>query len=422
VNDQRTTGSTEALASAAPQAPAGNALGVRDFRFLWFNNIAFFIVANAERFTYSWLVLEGLDLGQREQGLVVFTLGLPAVLVTLHAGVWADRLDRRQMLMSTQLAGAAVMAVTAILVGSGRATLPWVVVVSLFAGAAAAIGGPVRSSLVPALVSQDRLFSAIAINALAMTASMILGPVIVRQVGTTFGFEGAFWFQAVLMMVGVMFLSRLRVPPHASTTVRRRAGREIVEAVRHVWRDRALRGLFGLLIVASVTVNPAVMVTMQAHVKEELGRDSGDAAIALALMGLGIAISSFVVIKKGNMANKGMLFQRAMMAGAAMTFLVGRSTTMLMLAAVSFVMGLAGGFYINMNQGLIQANTPQPLMGRVMALFGLTQAGLMPLGALVLGAISGRAGTGATISGAAAVSFVIVATVYVRGAELRRLR
>lgn len=419
MNDQRTAPPARDLDGVAPRA--GNALGVRDFRFLWFNNIAFFIVANAERFAYSWLVLEGLDLGQREQGLVVFTLGLPAVLVTLHAGVWADRLDRRKLLMTTQLAGAAVMAATAVLVGSGRATLPWVVLVSLFAGTAAAIGGPVRSSLVPALVPANRLFSAIAINALAMTASMILGPVIVRQVGKAFGFGGAFWFQAGLMMIGVGFLTRLRVPSHAIDTVRRRAGREILDAVRHVWNDRALRSLFALLMVASVTVNPAVMVTMQAHVKEVLGRDSGDAAIALALMGLGIAISSFFVIKKGDMANKGMLFQRAMMFGAAMTFLVGRSTTMAMLAAVSFAMGLAGGFYINMNQGLIQANTPQPLMGRVMALYGLTQAGMMPLGALVLGAIAGRVGTGATISGAATVSFVIVAVVYVRGAELRRL-
>ncbi len=334
-----------------------------NFRFLWFNNIAFFIVANAERFAYSWLVLEGLDLGQREQGLVVFTLGLPAVLVTLHAGVWADRLDRRRLLMSTQLAGAAVMAVTAVLVGSGRATLPWIVVVSLFAGTAR---GDRRAGALVARSGARAARSPLQCDRDQRTGDDGIddpGPVVVRQVGKAFGFGGAFWFQAALMMIGVGFLTRLRVPSHAATTVRRRAGREILDAVRHVWHDRALRSLFALLMVASVTVNPAVMVTMQAHVKQELGRDSGDAAIALALMGLGIAISSFVVIKKGDIPNKGMLFQRAMMCGAAMTFLVGRSTNMGMLAAVSFAMGLAGGFYINMNQGLIQARTPQPLMG-----------------------------------------------------------
>ncbi|MGF1597152.1 MAG: MFS transporter [Acidimicrobiales bacterium] len=402
-------------------AESTNALTVRNFRFLWFNNIAFFLVANAERFTYGWLVLEGLDRGEREQGLIVFTLGLPAVFITLHAGVWADRLDRRRLLMGTQLAGALVMAATALLVGSGRATLASVAVVTLVAGTAAAVGAPVRASLVPALVPREKLYSAIAINALAMTASMIVGPVLVRQVGTVFDFTGAFWFLAGLMVVGVGFLAMLDVPPHEVPSARRPVRSETMAALRHVWNDRALRNLFGLLVVASVTVNPAVMVTTQAHVKEALGRDSGDAAIALALMGAGIAVSSMVVMKKGDMANKGVLFQRAVIVGASMTFLIGRSTNLTMLAAFSFCMGLAGGFYITMNQGLIQSNTPQPLMGRVMALYALTQAGMMPLGALVLGVVSARVGTGNAISGAATVALAVFVWVYVRNAELRRL-
>jgi sugar phosphate permease len=196
---------------------------------------------------------------------------------------------------------------------------------------------------------------------------------------------------------------------------------ETLDAFRHVWHDSALRTLFGLLVVASVTINPAVMVTAQAHVKESLGRDAGDAAIPLAFMGLGIAISSIVVIRKGDMPNKGTLFQRAVIIGSTMTILLGRSTSLTMMLVVSLVMGLSGGFYINMNQGLIQANTPQHLMGRVMAIYALTQAGLMPLGALALGAIASQVGTGAAISGAGVAAWVVFVWVYVRNAELRRL-
>ena len=54
----------------------------------------------------------------------------------------------------------------------------------------------------------------------------------------------------------------------------------------HVFDDHNLATLFGLLLVASLTINPAVMVTMQAHVKDELGRSAGDAALPFALMGL----------------------------------------------------------------------------------------------------------------------------------------
>ena len=184
---------------------------------------------------------------------------------------------------------------------------------------------------------------------------------------------------------------------------------------------RNLRTLFGLLILASITINPAVMVTAQAHVKESLHRNAGDSAHPLAAMGLGIAITSIVLIRRGDIPNKGMLFQRAVIIGATMTFLVGRSNTFAMMLVVSFLMGLSGGFYINMNQGLIQSSTPQQLMGRVMGLFVLTQAGFMPLGAVVLGLIAHRFSTGLAISGAGAVAWVIFVWVYVRNAELRRL-
>lgn len=406
----------EAVALRPPSA-----LSIPNFRFLWANNIAFFLVANAERFVYGWLVLEGLKRGEREQGLIVFTLGLPTVLITLQAGVWADRLDRRRLLMTTQIAGAAIMAATAVLVGTGRATLGWIAVATLIAGTASAVGSPVRSSMISAIVPKPQLFSAIAINALAMTSSMILGPVLARVAGAQFGFEGAFWFQAGLMIIGVFFLRKLRLPPQAERGSKRSVRAETSEAVRHVWHDHHLRTLFGLLILASVTINPAVMVTAQVHVKDALGRDAGDSALTLACMGVGIAITSLILIRKGDMRNKGMLFQRAVIMGSTMTFLLGRSNTFTMMLIVSLFMGMCGGFYINMNQGLIQSSTPQALMGRVMALFVLTQAGFMPLGAIGLGFIAHRYSTGIAISGAGAVAWMAFVTVYIRNADLRRL-
>jgi NhaP-type Na+/H+ or K+/H+ antiporter len=74
-----------------------------------------------------------------------------------------------------------------------------------------------------------------------------------------------------------------------------------------------------------------------------------------------------------------------------------------------------------MNQGLIQANTPQAVMGRVMGLYTLVTLGLMPFGALVLGFLAAWVGPGTAISIAGAVAFAVVTTTYVRNTELRRL-
>jgi MFS family permease len=407
-------------AADAALRPA-NPLTTPAFRNLWLNIVTFFLVANAQRFVFGWLVLDGLLRSESVQGLVVFTLGLPAALLVLQAGAWADRWDRSKMLIISQVTGGVVMATTAIVVGSGAINLAWVILATLLAGAASAVGSPVRSALIPALVAKEQLFSAIALNAIAITLSMILGPVLAKVAGDQFGFEGAFWFQAILLFVGVVFLIRLEVPPHEEIRERRSVLDETRTAVRHVLDDPHLKTLFGLLLTASLTINPAIMVTIQAHVKGELGTDAGQAATALALMGVGIAITSFVLMRKGDMKNKGAIFQRAMMFGAVITFLTGRTTTLGQVLVLAFVMGLAGGFFINMNQGLVQANTPQALMGRVMGLYTLVSIGLLPFGALAIGLIASQIGTGNAISAAAAIAFVVVVTTYVRNAELRSL-
>ena len=398
-----------------------NAITVRPFRLLWLNNVSFFLVANAQRFVFGWLVLDGLNRSEGDQGLVVFTLGLPSALLVLQAGVWADRWDRRKMLISTQLAGGIVMAVAALLIRADAISFGWVIIVTLFAGAASAIGQPVRSALIPVLVHKDQLFSAIAINAIALTLSLILGPVLAKVAGDQWGFAGAFWFQAGLLFGGVAFLLRLDIPPHEDLAPKRSVLVETKDGLRHVLGDANMRVLFGLLVMASLTVNPAIMVTLQAHVKDGLGRTAGEAALPFALMGLGIAISSVVVMRKGNMKNKGAAFQRALICGSTITILTGRTTEMWQVLTLAFFMGLAGGFYINMNQGLIQANTPQPLMGRVMGLYALTSFGIMPFGALLLGVIASWTSAGAAISGAAAVSLAIVVTTYVRQRDLREM-
>lgn len=400
---------------------AANAITVPAFRNLWSCNVAFFLVMNAQRFAFGWVVLDLLLKDEGTQGLIVFTLGAPTALLVLQAGVWADRWDRKRMLVSTQLASAVVMAATAVLIGSGNVSIGWLIAVTLLAGATTAIGQPVRSSLIPALVAKEQLFSAIALNAIAMTMSLILGPVLVKVVGDQFGFDGAFWFQAVLLLVGVIFLLRVEVPEHEEVREPRSIRTETGEAIRHILGDTHLKTLFGLLLTASFTINPAVMVTLQAHVRGELGREAGDAAFAFAAMGVGMAISSFFLMQRGDMKNKGAVFQRAMMCGTAITFLTGLSTAFWQVVALAGVMGLAGGFFINMNQGLIQANTPQRLMGRVMGVYTLVANGLFPIGALVIGLVSTQLGTGVTICIAAVAGFSVVTTTYVRNTELRRL-
>ena len=262
-----------------------------------------------------------------------------------------------------------------------------------------AIGGPVRQSLVPAIVPRELIFTAVGLTAIGATISMVLGPVLARVAGSLFEFEGAFGFLVLLVMIGLSALVPLQVPSHQHVTEARPVRHDVADLLRWVRANPAFRKLILLTTFAGMTIMPLSMVLAQAHVKEELGRDSGDAAYMLATMGIGVAVSSTFVMKKGSLPNKGGWFMSAMMLGGTAVALMGLTTALWQLAGLGFFMGLGGGIYMNMSQGLFQTHTPQQLMGRMMALFNLTMMGVLPFAALIYGFVAESAGTGPTMIG-----------------------
>lgn len=396
-----------------------NALAVPSFRALWFNSVTFYLVANALRFVYGWVVLDGLNKSEEWQGAAIFVLGLPTLFLMLPAGVWADRIDPKRMLVGSQIALLVVMAGTAIGMGDGAGSLGLILVSALFAGVVTAIGSPVRSSLIPALLKGDLLYSGIALNAIALTLSLVLGAVSARAFGDWFGFDGAFWWLAALTAVGTLALTRLVSPGPATTGSKATLTEAVGEGMRFVWGERGIRSLFLLLAVSGLVMSPIMFVTLQAYIKEELGRSAGDAAPMLALMGIGIAGSSVFIMRKGSVEQKSVKFMRAMLGGTTAMFLMGRTTAYWQVLALAVLLGACGGFFINMNQGLIQSNTPPEMMGRVMGLYAMVSVGLTPFGALGLGFLGAAIGVGRAISLASVIAFSVVMLVYLRDKEIR---
>jgi len=412
-------GDAELSQSSSDEEPK-NALSVPDYRRLWINNLVYMFVSNAQRFAVGWLVLDGLGGDETSQGLAVFMLGIPVAFIVMQAGVLADRVDGRVLLFRSQIGLLLVVLATLVLLGMDRLTYGWVLVLSVFSGVAQAFGQPVRQALIPLLVPDRLLMNAVALNALAMTTSMILSAPLVKITGDLFGFEGVYALQLFMLVAALGVLRRLQTPKVQESN-KRRLLQEAASALRHVAGDIRLRVLFLLLAMAAVSVNAAVMVTMQAKVKEELLRDSGDMAYLLGVMAVGISITSVIVMRKGDMKRKGGKFQRAMMCGSTLVICMGQTSSFLLLLALFFLMGLAGGFFITMNQGLIQSATPKEIMGRVMGLYLLVQFGLMPLGALGLGWAASSIGPGNVVSICGVISLLVVTWTHLGFPAIRNL-
>lgn len=408
-------------ASVAHGARRPSVLRFPDFRRLWTNLVLFALVTNAVRFAFIVVVVRVLGRSEGSAGIVGFTIGLPIIFFVLQAGALADRLDRKLLLMGSQVGVLATVLTTGLLLATDMVGMGVVVVLTLFAGTFHAVGQPVRMALIPALVPRERLLDAVALNAVGMTSSMIFGPFTAEVATELWGVEGAFFVLAALMAVGLLVVVRLEVPPVGDAPAKGPMWPEIRAGVRYVVRDRPLRVLFLLLCLGNMVNGAMVMTLLPSFVTELFGRDAEDAGTMLALMGAGLLTSSFVVMRLGSMERKGEVFMRAFLCGSSALMLLAVAPSFGLSLIAMFLMGASGGFYINMNQSLVQSRTPDPLMGRVMSLYSFSQQGLMPVGALVAGLVAAGVGLRPTFFVGGLISFVVVVCAYLTQRELREL-
>ena len=364
-------------------------LRIPAFRLLWTNSFLFILVQSTQRFAFVWLAL---DLGARSDisGVILFVMGVPALLISLPVGVMSDRMDRRLLLMGSQLGALAITVAIAAMVTTGHITTTWAIVGSFIAGIFIALGQPVRSAMIPTLVPQDKLVGAIAVSTIGSNIGLIIGPATAGPVIRVWGIQGAFWLQAVLYTIGFLVLFPLKVPA-VPNSVRRKIREDIFEGLRFINGHESVRSLYVLLSSSTLFMMAPWIVLGPQIAREQAGATGSQTTVLFALLGVGQFITSMAIMRFNHkMIRKGLWFMCGLCWGSSVQILLGQSNSIPMMGLFLFLWGLGGGFYMNLNQTLIQNNTPPEVMGRVMALHSLLMSGLAPAGALAVGFIARR--------------------------------
>lgn len=364
-------------------------LRIPAFRLLWTNSFLFILVQSTQRFAFVWLAL---DLGARSDisGVILFVMGIPALLISLPVGVMSDRMDRRLLLMGSQIGALAITVAIATMVTTGHITTTWAIAGSFIAGIFIALGSPVRTAMIPTVVPKDKLVGAIAVSTIGSNIGLIIGPATAGPVIQLWGIQGAFWLQAVLYVIGFLVLIPLKIPAIPETP-RRRLRDEIFEGVKFINANESVRSLFVLLSSSTIFMMAPWIVLGPQIAREQAGATGSQTTAMFALLGVGQFLTSMAIMRFNHkMVQKGLWFMCGLVWGSGVQMLLGQSSSILMMSVFLFMWGLGGGFYMNLNQTLIQNNTPQAVMGRVMAIHSLLMSGLAPAGALVVGFIAKR--------------------------------
>ena len=366
------------------------ALAHRDFRLFCSGQIVSQVGTWMQSVAQSWLVLELTDSPFR-LGLVGTLQFTPILLLSVVAGVLADRVPKRRLLVATQsLMGLQALTLTALVV-SGRVQYWHVAVLAAVYGFATALDNPARQSFVAEMVGKADLSSAIALNSAIFNTARVVGPALAGLAIAAWGTGTAFAVNALSFVAVVAALLAMRTEGAPRPRDGRRLGAEIGEGVAYAVRTPRILLVLGLVLVVSVFLfNNNVMVPLFA--RQGLGQDAHGFGLLMAALGVGAVAGALTLAARGG-GRPSVLALVVPAVGLAVAMLaLSQVSRFGVAAALLAVMGFCGIQVMAGANTSHQLTVPDELRGRIMGLHMLVFAGMSPFGAFMLGALAERFG------------------------------
>ncbi len=375
----------------------------RDYRLLWIGN---FCANNAQwlqLLTVGWLVRD-LTIGSGSSALLVITAGglstLPVLIVGPWAGVLGDRVDRRKLVMTTQMLMAVIAGTFALLEGTGRIQEPWqVYLYVLAAGTLRTITMPMQQALIAGTVPRESLIKAYATNVLTIPGTRAIGPFVGGVLIATLGFTWNFAIEAVLYMTVVLALLPMKTPYSQRPT----AGRDsplanMKEGILYVWRDqRVIFNLMALALIPNVLLHP-VWFLLPIFTADVLHKGADFGGYLLAATGFGGLLAAVVIASVGFIFKKGMVCLVTAAISSICVILFAQSQWLVPSFVMIGLMAFSQAYFRTTNGALIQLLAPDALRGRITSLNNYGQ-GFVPISSLLIGLFAWN--TGAPIAATA---------------------
>ena len=378
----------------------------RNFRIFFVGQVVSLAGSWMQNVALAWLVLE-LSGSPLAVGALVFARFLPFTVFGLLAGVVADRVDSRRLVMATQGAQLLVSIALAVVTLTGTATLPVVYVLAALGGLTLAFDAPARQSLTYEMVGPRSLPNAVALNAGLFNGSRVIGPAIAGVVIAGFGVGvcfvvNAFSFLAVLAALASLRSEELVAVERETGTGHAAGMRRAFAYVRH---DPQLRSVLGVVtVISTVGFNFHVLVPLLASQTLDVGPQGFgllSAAFGLGAMAGALATATFRGASWRLFATgaAGFGVLALMLAPVEDAILAG---VLLLAVGVSFTL-----FTANAN-ALIQLAAPDVLRGRMIGLFLFAFVGLAPVGGLFTSWLAEVGGTELALSVAGVTSLATI--------------
>ena len=356
----------------------------RDFRLMWLGACTSTIGTFVQQFAQSWLVYD-LTKNPFYLGLDLFLGQLPIILFSLIGGVFADRLDRRKMLLGSQYIQMICAFVLAALFFTHVVRIWQILSLSFIVGLGQSFGGPAYSALLPTLVPTEDLANAIAMNSIQFNLARVLGPALGGLAYATVGATWCFTLNGISYLAVIASLAMIKVE-----FVPQKSKESILKSMKEGLRFiREREGLPALVFLAFFTTALGFSLTGFLPVIVETVFHQGPQTYQLLLIcsGAGSVVGGLIVAASEKLKEQGFVVLCTLIGLGVLITAFALSRWLPLSCLLIFMSGVAIMASASLMLSLVQLIVSDQMRGRVMSVYNLAFRLGVPVGSLTLGKV-----------------------------------
>jgi len=324
-------------------------------------------------------------------GLVQLAAGLLTIIFTPVGGSSADKLDKRKILIATQIAQIIFACALGWLILT-QIQIWHVVFFASLLGITIAFEMPAISALVPELVTRDEIAPAIALDRAVFHGSRLVGPSLAGLFVGWWGAASAFFanaFSFLALIVALMSLPKRKIGT-AEEEEQRRSG--FKEGIRYVRSNRTIISMIMLIACNTIFVFPAISPSMlPLYVRNILHLGPESLGWLMAVSGTGAFLGAIGLLSVAR-PNRLRFMTGNVIAITIGVLVMSQSHRFWATAAAMGLIAIALSMNFGLANTIVQEHAPSELRGRVSAIFGMSFFGLMPVAALIVPGFSDLVG------------------------------
>ena len=314
---------------------------------------------------------------------------LPQAIVSIFAGVWADRVNRKVMIILSDSTIALATLGLAFFMLSGVDDLWLVFLVMAVRSVGAGIQMPAISALIPQIVPTDKLMRVNGINSSVQSSLLIIGPVAAAGIYSTVSLAAILFVDFVTAVIGLSLLATIAVPTlsRAASNDKPSYLTDLKEGLNYIFSHDLVRwvmviySIVFLLVVAPSNLSPLMLV-------RTFGSDVWLLTVLELSFGIGmVAGGALMAIFASKMDRLGMMVGTSILFGV-LAVVMGFTTNLILFYSLFFLIGLAVPAFSTSSMTLLQETVEPERQGRVFGFVGIVMAVAMPLGMAVLGPLA----------------------------------